>query len=166
MLSAAQAAGAIPTLLGVGRMRLGSPFIAMSLVEGTHLSGLPCITPEVRVAAMAALRQIHAAGVAHGDLRYANIIVVQQPGHSASVPSNTSTAPGGNGSPLLGATAAVAGTSHCETQTEGRSGTGSDGVVTGAGGVRVVIIDFGLARLNASRARLQAEKCYLQHLLR
>lgn len=161
MLSAAQASGAIPKLLGVGRLFLGTPFIALSLVAGTPLSELACITPEVRVAAVAALRQIHAAGVAHGDLRRANIMVVQQSRHTASGSDSPC--------PLLGGGAAGFDVLQCEAQSEelsSSSSLGSDRAVSGAGGVRVVIIDLGCARLDATCATLQAEERDLQRLLR
>lgn len=139
----------------------------MSLVAGTPLSALSRITPEVRAAAGAALRHIHAAGVAHGDLRRANIMVLRQPRDSACGSGDTMSVcstSGSSDSQLLDA--AGAGMSHCEAQSEGRSSPGCDGALAGGGGVRVVIVDLGRARLNASRATLQEEERYLQRLLR
>ena len=60
----------IPSLMGVGRIpALHSAFIAMQLVRGTALSAMRCIPDGVAVAAQRALAQLHAHGVAHGDVR-------------------------------------------------------------------------------------------------
>lgn len=143
-------------------MPLGTPFIAMTLVAGTPLSALPFITPEVRAAAAAALRQIHAAGVAHGDLRRANMLVERLPRHSSSSSADTqllSTAGSGDIGGLLAEAAGGGGGAQSH-----RAGPGSE--LLQASGVRVVIVDLGHAQINASRARLQEEAHFLQRLLR
>lgn len=69
----------IPTYLGIGRIPLtGSGFILTSLVKGRPLS---CLDEKERVkevaeAARQALSLIHQRGVAHGDVRLENILLL------------------------------------------------------------------------------------------
>ena len=72
----------LPTLFGAGRLSLGTPFVMTSLVKGTPLSDLLEIPLAVRVAARTALARIHALGAAHGDIRLANMLLVD--GHDTS----------------------------------------------------------------------------------
>ena len=74
----------IPTLLGTGRLPLiGTGFIAISLVDGERLSNVACHDSQRRceataLAARHALFLIHEKGVAHGDIRLANIILLNE----------------------------------------------------------------------------------------
>ena len=74
----------IPTLLGTGRLPLiGTGFIAISLVDGEPLSNVACHDSQRRceataLAARHALFLIHEKGVAHGDIRLANIILLNE----------------------------------------------------------------------------------------
>lgn len=73
----------IPTLIGTGRLPLlGTGFLAISFVEGQPLSNLVCKVntrdyyESVAVAIRQAFQLIHNLGVAQGDVRLANILLV------------------------------------------------------------------------------------------
>jgi len=73
----------IPTFLGTGQVPLtGTGFLLTSLVEGKPLSSITCLDPrkgkEVAEAARQALSLIHKHGVAHGDVRLQNILLLDE----------------------------------------------------------------------------------------
>jgi hypothetical protein len=63
-------------LLGVGRLALGGAVIALSRVAGTPLSRLSRLSEEEAAAAEDALASVHAHGVATGDVRLENLLLV------------------------------------------------------------------------------------------
>eukprot|EP00879_Flechtneria_rotunda_P010351 GHRR01010824.1.p1 GENE.GHRR01010824.1~~GHRR01010824.1.p1 ORF type:complete len:752 (+),score=312.86 GHRR01010824.1:868-3123(+) len=66
----------IPQLLGIGLAASGGCcFLATSLVPGKPLSACS-ITPDVADAAVLTLQQLHNTGHVHGDIRFANMLMV------------------------------------------------------------------------------------------
>ena len=136
----------------MGRLPLGTPIIAMSLVDGTPLLERSRISDTVQKAAAAALQHIHDAGVVHGDLRRANLLLLKRPSRHSSSSSGTDT-------PMLGT-----GPGGSDSPSSDAACVGDVG--SGEAGQRVVIVDLGCAQLNASRQEQDAEMRYLQRLLR
>jgi tRNA A-37 threonylcarbamoyl transferase component Bud32 len=70
----------IPEMLTVGRLpHSGHPVLAVRLGEPVHQP----VTPAVAAGIRHALKQLHAAGAAHGDVRLQNMLM--QPGEHAHV---------------------------------------------------------------------------------
>ncbi len=113
----------LPELLGVGSLVLGGAVLVMTYVAGTPLSRLPQISAEVAEAAETALAEVHKRGVAHGDIRLENFVLLAAPA--------TAAAPVGD----------------VASSSEGGSGSAGS-----SGGVRVVLLDLGCAYVDPPRA--------------
>ena len=168
----------VPTLVGTGRLPLiGTGFIAISLVDGEPLSNVACHESQRRceataLAAIQALSLIHERGVAHGDIRLANIILLNEGlaikhprlSFSSSI-SSSSLENSGSG----GALAQPSSPDSQDSKPPGHSVQGSPEEAEAAGAKRsnvprVMIVDFGRS-FHADCETLCAERDQLDSLL-
>lgn len=80
---------AVPRVLGYGVLELGSqserrPFVALPLLGPSLHDATQPLLPEQEQAILAALDQLHCAGVLHGDVRSANIVLPPSDGGDGS----------------------------------------------------------------------------------
>ena len=163
----------LPMLFGAGRLSLGTPFVMTSLVKGIPLSDLLEIPLAVRVAARTALARIHALGAAHGDIRLANMLLVE--GHGTrgggdKSDSSSSLVESSCPAPLYGQTPDIG-----SVDSDGESGGSGSGMGAGEQGVddsschkqrsTVVVVDLGRAYTDARPEECAWEMARLESLL-